>query len=103
MDAEELERVKVIVDKVRQSNVSNKASYFANTYANFRKKYPMLYDMICSSTCDDNMLNYMLSMLEKVSNGQHTNDSASVEVGQTLFDKYVASVVDVEKLKRKDA
>jgi hypothetical protein len=102
MDPAEVERVRSIATKIRQSTVPNKAIYFSSTFSNFKTRYPLLYDMVCSDRCDDSMLNYMLSMVEKISEGNKTSDDASVDVGQALFDRYVGSVVDVEKLKRRD-
>ena len=62
----------------------------------------MLYEMCCDTNFDMERLEYMLDMMKKVDTGNMSYHDASVDVGQKLFDHYVASVVDVEKLKRKD-
>jgi len=102
MDPEEASKILTIAEKIKQSNIANKDTYFAGIYENFRTKYPTLYSMCCDPTCDIKVLRYMLNVMSDVHKGSKTSEQADVEIGQSLFDKYVATVVDVEKLKRKD-
>ena len=50
--------------------------------------------MICSTECDDNMLNKMLSAKRLVNSGSMSQHDASVQVGKDLVDKYVIPKLD---------
>lgn len=85
----ELDQVLVIAKKIHQSPVENKSEYFADVYSNFKKKFPMLYEMACSEHFDINHLEYMIRSAKNVNAGQVTHEDASKQVGQTMFDHFV--------------
>ena len=86
-----------IARKIRDTNVQNKENYFKDIYSNFKTKYPLLFEMCCQSNFEYENLVYMLDMMKKVNSGTHTSESASKEVGQHMFDKYVAPKIDLSK------
>lgn len=102
MTPDEASKILLIAAKIRNSNIADKSSHFAGIYSHFKSKYPLLFDMCCDPKFDIEILKYMLETMQKVSAGDISTNDSDVEVGQKLFDHYVASVVDVEKLKRKD-
>jgi hypothetical protein len=85
-----VEKIKAIVIAIRNTNVENKQQYFEDKYANFKKKYPKLFDMACSTeTMELSNLDFMLSMLSKMKDESMTQHDASVHVGQFMYDKYI--------------
>lgn len=90
---DEIDGVLRIAKKIRDSQVSDKKTYFAEIFKNFKEKYPMLYDMCCEPNFDMTTLEYMTSMMRKINAGHMDDKQASVQVGQHMFDKYVAPIV----------
>jgi hypothetical protein len=83
-----------IVNFIQSSDVPNKEEFFAAKYKNFKKNYPVLFDVACRpEPIDQNMLNMMIQMVSKIHNKELTQHDASVNVGQVLFDKYVDPIV----------
>lgn len=87
MDAEQ---IKNIVKAIRESKVRDKANHFATLFVEFKTKYPVLYEKVCSDSLDEKNLDFMLHMLHKVQSQEKTQFDASAFVGQMLYDKYVA-------------
>lgn len=85
VDPSEIRRV---VDTILASDAPNKEEHFAEIYADFKEKYPVLYKTACSGEKVEH-LDFMLGMLEQMNKKQKTQHDASVAVGQLLFDKYV--------------
>jgi hypothetical protein len=85
-----VEKIKAIVTAIHNTNVENKQQYFENKYANFKKKYPKLFEMACSTEqMEISNLDFMLSMLSKMKDDSMTQHDASVQVGQFMYDKYI--------------
>jgi len=100
MQEDEIERILEIARAISESKIANKEKHFSKIYAHFQSTYPMLFDMCCSDRFDMNTLKYMLDMMRKIHTGKETEESASIEVGQKMFDKYVGPVVEkLEKTK----
>lgn len=79
-----------IVEIIQQSTVKNKEDYYAKQYANFKEKYPHLYQMACApDKIDMNNLKYMISMMKKMEDTNLTQFDASARVGKMLYDKYI--------------
>ncbi len=89
-----------IAETISASTVGNKQKYFAKIYPNFVKEYPFLFDMCCSDRFEMDNLVYMMDMMKKIKKGTETDETASVQVGQHIFDRYVAPVMD--KLEKRD-
>ena len=94
MQEEEIEKILDIAKTISESKVVNKEQHFSKIYAHFQSTYPMLFDMCCSERFDINTLKYMMDMMHKINHGKETEESASIEVGQTIFDRYVSPIVD---------
>ena len=84
------EHILAIVETIQQTKVKNKMEYFEKQYANFKNKYPHLYQMACGpDKVDMNNLNYMLSMLKRMEETNLSQFDASAKVGKMLYDKYI--------------
>lgn len=59
---------------------------------NFVTQYPTLFQMAVEPHFDESKLNFMLGMLDKMSNGM-TQHQASVIVGQKLVDSFVKPMI----------
>jgi hypothetical protein len=90
MDSDEIKR---IVEEIRKSKVRSKSEYFKKKYKQFEEQYPMLFKTACDDTTDENILYYLINMLEKVQKKEMTEHVASVNVGQKLYDDYVKPLV----------
>jgi hypothetical protein len=56
----------------------------------FKRDYPYLFEMIAENdTYDEANLNTMLSMLERMGNGNLNHHQATVIVGERLASKYI--------------
>jgi len=100
MQEEDIEKILGIAKIISESKIINKEKHFSKVYSHFQSTYPMLFDMCCSDRFDIETLKYMLNMMRKINNGNETEESASIEVGQKIFDKYVSPIVDkLEKQK----
>ena len=84
------EQLLAIVENIQQSTVKNKADYFEKHYANFKNKYPHLYEMACApGKVDMTNLKYMISMMKKMEETNLSQFDASAKVGKMLYDKYI--------------
>jgi hypothetical protein len=84
------EQLLAIVEIIQQSKVKNKAEYFEKQYANFKNKYPHLYEMACApSKVDMTTLKYMISMMKKMEETNLSQFDASAKVGKMLYDKFI--------------
>jgi hypothetical protein len=81
--------IKEIVNDITSSTVKNKEQHFATIYADFKAKYPLLYEHACKGKLDPKTLDFMLQMLNSINNKEKTQFDASAAVGQMLFSKYV--------------
>lgn len=54
----------------------------------------MLYEKICEDDFDMDRFKYMIELREQIHKKQQTVESASMEVGQRLFNIYVKPIVD---------
>jgi hypothetical protein len=73
---------------------------FKTKYPFFAEYYPALFATACSPGFDYSRFRYMMTLREEVATQQRSLDDASKEVGQVLFDQYVAPVIDVDKEKK---
>lgn len=80
---------------------AERMTHYKEKYAEFASKYPNLFEMCCKPACNMTMLSYMLDMWEKVHGQQTSQDDASVQVGQRLFDTYVDPILPESKKSKK--
>lgn len=83
------EYIKEIIEEIQNSNNIDKETYFKNKYSDFEKKYPHLFKMACETRIDKNILKFMLSKLDNIRTNITTQNEASIDVGQILFDKFI--------------
>jgi hypothetical protein len=60
------------------------------TYADFERRYPMLFATACADDFDMDRFVYMMQMKMRIDQRELTAEQASIEVGQTMFDRFVA-------------
>lgn len=98
MNANEHVNVLRILDDILLSDVPDKEKHFSDIYRSFKKTYPHLFALVCkikNKECDEmRTLQYMLDMMDKIKRKETTQETATAEVGQTIFKKFV----DVDKL-----
>ena len=88
MDPEKILEIARII-KASKLNPEEKKAAFAKDYEEFSTAYPVLFDVCCSPDSDMSKLEFMVSMLKKISANQMTQHVASTKVGQNLFDTFV--------------
>jgi hypothetical protein len=81
---EELRRLRAL----GQNDIEIKA-----VMGDFVEKYPELFKMAVEPSFNQQQLNLMLGLLDKMADGGMSQHQASVIVGQSLADKYVNPVV----------
>jgi hypothetical protein len=94
MDKIEREKIMSAIETINNDKSGgDKEKKYAVKYSWLKDQYPNLYRVACQERIiDSSTLAFMLTMLEKMNEGT-TQDDASKEVGQMLFDQYVAPVV----------
>lgn len=89
-----MENVYSIVKFIQNSTIENKEEFFGQKYANFKQRYPILFEVACrKEKIDENMLQMMLAMASRVSTNEVTQFDASAQVGQVLYDKYIDPIL----------
>jgi hypothetical protein len=85
-----------IIDIIHNSGscVEERQDRTKEKYAEFIKRYPMLFTMACENSYDKDTLKYMMNMRNRVLNDECSVESASRVVGNKFFGKYVSPVVD---------
>ncbi len=78
-----------ILNKILESEITNKEEHFGKEYPNFKAKYPVLFKTACDGNIDKSNLSFMMNVLERMENNGVTQHDGSVEVGQMLYSKYV--------------
>ena len=78
-----------IVDEIRAKiDKGETISESDDNYAQFKDRYPTLYDMACNKVFDYDTFKYMMSMRQKIVDGTETVQSSSEKIGKEFFDKY---------------
>lgn len=92
------ELVHIVEDIVSLNKTQReKREYCKRAYPDFIDRYPMLYEKVCEDDFDMERFKYMLNLKHQINNKKETVETASVKVGQKLFDIYVKPFVDKEK------
>lgn len=91
----ETSEIKRIIKEVLDSKLPSKERYiyFEKKYPEFTNHLSTLVQMACEPNFDLERFNYMMDMKDKIANKQETEDTASVKVGQKLFDEFVTPVI----------
>jgi hypothetical protein len=69
---------------------AHKARAFAGQYPDFKRLYPVLFEMACKPGMNMEVLSYMVTALQTHGEGQDTE----VMVGQKLVDTYVTPALE---------
>ena len=94
MDITELIKIS---KEIQLSNEKNKEEYFEKKYPKFKQDYPVFFKMSCSQDMDKNMFQYITDMAIKTKNNKINNEDATIDVGQTLYNKYINPKLDGKK------
>lgn len=81
------EEIFAIVDEIR-GKIDKGETISDNDYNEFKERYPTLYDSICSKSFDYATFKYMMSIRQKIFDGEETVQSSSEKIGKEFFDKY---------------
>ena len=84
-----------ISKEIFESTVSadDKESVYSQKYAEFKQRYPKLFEMCCNPKCDIKHLEYMIEMMKVVRNRESSYKKASEAVGQHFVNAYVMPVL----------
>ena len=63
-------------------------------HSKFANELPGLFEKSVKGELNMRMMNIMLSMMSKIQSNQITEQTASVQIGQILADKYVNPVIE---------
>jgi len=91
---------KVKKDIFTHRNDSNCNKIVFNKNKEFQEKYPTLFDKIINNELDEDRLKYMVDMIVSIQGGIKKEEDATIEVGQKLFDDFVAPNIDLSKEKK---
>ena len=83
-----IDRIKNINLKIFSKTLEEKEDYFFTNHSDIMDKYPFLVSQICSGN-DLDKLEYMLSSLEQIENGNSSQNEMDKIVGERLADEYV--------------
>ena len=83
-------------------SLKDKQDTYGKKYPVFAESMPFLFDMACSPHCDLDRLRYMLTMRNNVKNDRMSLNDASKHIGQTLYDEFVAPLMDAKDTLKKD-
>jgi hypothetical protein len=88
--------IRNIVKEIRESKLQSKERiiYFEKKYPEFAKQFGILIEMASEPDFDVNRFNYMMDMRDRIAEKKETEESASVKVGQVLFNEFVQPVID---------
>ena len=82
------------IDDIRKHVSTNTSLY--NKHEDFKKRYPKLFAMLCDPECDQTMLQKMINLHKKFTDGKVTKEDADVRFGTVAADKYVKPLVNSE-------
>ena len=76
-----------------QYHVKNNISLYGK-HDEFKKTYGKLFEMLCDPTCDQMMLNKLITLHKKVQGGKMSQNDADCAFGKVAADKYVSPLVE---------
>ena len=89
-----IQDMQYIIHGCKQHELKKTEATLSQQYSDFKKSYPHLFAMACTKTMNMTMLTMMLDMIEKMQRNETTNNEASVQVGQQLFNAFVDPKLD---------
>jgi hypothetical protein len=83
--------IRAMVKRVQELKASGRTAYeIKNLLPEFYRDHPYLFDMVTENdNYDQASLNTMLSMLERIGNGDMNHHQATVIVGKRLAEKFI--------------
>ena len=80
--------------KLVKKNIDEFKKQMKEKHKGFANDFPGLFDKSVKGELNMGMMNIMLGMMTKIQRKEMTEDSASVQIGQMLADKYVNPVIE---------
>jgi hypothetical protein len=83
--------VRAMVKRVQELKISGRTAYeIGNLLSEFKRDHPYLFEMVTEhDNFDQASLNTMLTMLERMGEGNINHHQATVIVGQRLAEKFI--------------
>jgi hypothetical protein len=93
------QNIRSAVEHIRDCVHQNRRDDIANHphVESLKKLSPELYDKLCARICDMNMIGFFLNKLSSIEGNQISPYDADRDVGQVMYERYVAPLVDAEK------
>lgn len=94
-------KIEEIVQDIRAAvamTTSERKSEFTKKYPDFVERFPVLFDNCCEPDFEYPRFRFMMRMLEEVNQNKKSQEEASKEVGQMMFDKYVKPVISTKNV-----
>lgn len=82
-------RVKRMIEEVETALRSETPAQVSSCFADFQKEFPRIFEMVLTRTYPREILEMMISQLEKMETGNLSQHNASVHVGGVLVDRFV--------------
>lgn len=91
-----MERTQIenIVHEIQSERKNNKEDYYSKKYPEFKDKYENLFRVVCTRKIDNEMLTKMLNLKDSIDKKEIDQFSASANVGQDLYDKYIKHKIE---------
>ena len=90
----DIKKQRKIQKKLVKKNYDDFFKQMKTKHSNFANELPGLFEKSVKGELNMAMMNIMLSMMSKIQNNQITEETASVQIGQILAEKYVNPVIE---------
>jgi hypothetical protein len=82
-------RARRMVAEVKEALKNSSAAAVSSQFADYQKEFPTLFATLLRQDYPPDVLERLLSQLEKIESGKTTQHDASVAVGTVLVDRFV--------------
>lgn len=96
MDSSDIRTIALEINRFKGS-AAIKKTIFETKYPVFFESYKTLATMCCDGRVDEQRLIFMLKTFDKVQNNATTQEKASENIGQELFNTYIQPKVHLMK------
>lgn len=82
-------RVRRMIAEVENALTTETPSQVGTRFASYQEEFPKIFEMLLSRTYPRDILEMMITNLEKMESGRVSQHNASVSVGEVLVDRFV--------------
>ena len=90
-------RARRMITEVKEARMVQSAAVVSSKYADYQQEFPTLFATLLRQDYPPDVLERLLSQLEKIENGKTTQHDASVAVGTVLVDRFVKNQLPAKK------